>query len=46
MARGSAEGHPAWAGRKIGAVVVDHGETSCKTPDAAEYIKRSWKRKR
>jgi 3-methyladenine DNA glycosylase AlkD len=26
---------------KIGKVVVDHGETNCKTPDAAEYIKKS-----
>jgi 3-methyladenine DNA glycosylase AlkD len=26
---------------KIGKVVVDHGETSCKTPDAAEYIRKA-----
>jgi len=26
---------------KIGKVVVDHGETSCKTPDAAEYINKT-----
>lgn len=24
--------------KKIGKVEVDHGETGCKTPDAAEYI--------
>lgn len=28
----------------IGKIDVDHGETSCKTPDAASYIKRSKKR--
>jgi len=28
------------AGR-IGAIDVDHGETSCKTPDAAAYIKKT-----
>jgi len=26
------------AARKIGKVVVDHGETGCKTPDAVDYI--------
>jgi 3-methyladenine DNA glycosylase AlkD len=26
------------AAKRIGIVDVDHGETSCKTPDAAEYI--------
>jgi 3-methyladenine DNA glycosylase AlkD len=26
---------------KIGKVVVDHGETNCKTPDAAEYIRKA-----
>lgn len=26
------------AAKKIGKVEVDHGETGCKTPDAAEYI--------
>lgn len=26
---------------KIGQVVVDHGDTNCKTPDATEYIKKS-----
>ncbi len=25
---------------KVGKVDVDHGETNCKTPDAAEYIKK------
>jgi 3-methyladenine DNA glycosylase AlkD len=27
------------AARRIGKVDVDHGETGCKTPDAAQYIK-------
>lgn len=27
--------------KKIGKVEVDHGETNCKTPDAAEYIKKA-----
>ncbi|MCP5105466.1 MAG: DNA alkylation repair protein [bacterium] len=31
---------------KIGKVDVDHGETSCKTPDAAAYIKKARKRKK
>jgi 3-methyladenine DNA glycosylase AlkD len=26
---------------KIGKVEVDHGETNCKTPDAAEYIRKA-----
>jgi hypothetical protein len=26
--------------RKIGRVEVDHGQTGCKTPDAAAYIAR------
>lgn len=29
---------------RIGPVVVDHGETDCKTPDAAQYIRRSAER--
>lgn len=28
------------AAKRIGAVEVDHGETGCKTPDAAAYIER------
>ncbi|MCI0488906.1 MAG: DNA alkylation repair protein [Blastocatellia bacterium] len=32
--------------KKIGKVEVDHGETSCKTPDAAEYIRKASKRKK
>ena len=32
--------------KKIGKVEVDHGETNCKTPDAAEYIRKARKRKR
>ncbi|MGH9662780.1 MAG: DNA alkylation repair protein [Bryobacteraceae bacterium] len=29
------------AAARIGKVVVDHGETNCKTPDAAAYIRKS-----
>jgi hypothetical protein len=34
------------AAKMIGKVEVDHGETGCKTPDAAEYIKKArvWKK--
>ncbi len=31
--------------RRIGPVVVDHGETSCKTPEAVPYIDRIWARR-
>jgi 3-methyladenine DNA glycosylase AlkD len=34
------------AAAKIGKVEVDHGETGCKTPDAAAYIKRANERKK
>lgn len=34
------------AAAKIGKVEVDHGETGCKTPDAAEYIRKMVARKR
>ncbi|MFE6587353.1 DNA alkylation repair protein, partial [Bacillus mobilis] len=30
--------------RVIGKVEVDHGETSCKTPDAEAYIKKTKER--
>jgi 3-methyladenine DNA glycosylase AlkD len=30
------------AARRIGKVEVDHGDTACKTPDAAEYIEKTW----
>jgi hypothetical protein len=30
------------AARRIGKVVVDHGDTACKTPDAAAYIDKAW----
>jgi len=30
---------------RIGKVKVDHGETSCKTPDALPYLARVWSRK-
>jgi 3-methyladenine DNA glycosylase AlkD len=32
--------------KKIGKVEVDHGDTSCKTPDAAEYILKMVARKK
>ena len=31
---------------RIGAVQVDHGETSCKTPDAVSYIQKASRRRR
>jgi hypothetical protein len=34
------------AAKRIGKVEVDHGETNCKTPDAAPYIEKAVKRKR
>jgi hypothetical protein len=34
------------AAARIGKVVVDHGETGCKTPDAAAYIRKARDRKR
>ncbi|HXU37247.1 MAG TPA: DNA alkylation repair protein [Blastocatellia bacterium] len=34
------------AAKRIGKVEVDHGETHCKTPDAATYIEKAGKRKR
>lgn len=34
------------AAKKIGVVQVDHGETGCKTPDAAEYIRKTVERGR
>lgn len=34
------------AAKRIGKVEVDHGETSCQTPDAAEYIQRSLARRK
>ena len=33
------------AARRIGKVEVDHGDTYCKTPDAAPYIEKASKRK-
>jgi 3-methyladenine DNA glycosylase AlkD len=30
------------AANRIGTVDVDHGDTSCKTPDAAVYIEKAW----
>lgn len=30
------------AAKRIGKVEVDHGDTACKTPDAASYIEKSW----
>jgi len=34
------------AAKKIGQVVVDHGDTNCKTPDATTYILKAANRKR
>jgi 3-methyladenine DNA glycosylase AlkD len=34
------------AAERIGKVQVDHGETSCKTPDAAAYIRKAVARRR
>ncbi len=34
------------AARRIGKVEVDHGETNCKTPDAASYILKAAARKK
>jgi len=34
------------AAGRIGKVEVDHGKTSCKTPDAAAYIKKASARSR
>jgi 3-methyladenine DNA glycosylase AlkD len=33
------------AAKRIGKVEVDHGETGCKTPEAAAYIQKMWSRK-
>lgn len=30
------------AAKRIGKVDVDHGDTACKTPDAALYIEKTW----
>lgn len=30
------------AAARIGKVEVDHGDTACKTPDAAQYIQATW----
>jgi hypothetical protein len=32
--------------KRVGKVEIDHGETSCKTPDAVSYIEKASKRKR
>ena len=37
--------HATVAAGRIGPVVVDHGETSCKTPEAVAYIDRIWARR-
>ena len=34
------------AAKRIGKVEVDHGETSCKTPDATAYVKKTVARRR
>lgn len=30
------------AAKRIGKVEIDHGDTSCKTPDAVPYIEKTW----
>src|SRR5690606_35126803 len=30
------------AAKRIGPVEVDHGDTACKTPDAAAYLDKTW----
>ncbi len=30
------------AAKRIGPLSVDHGDTACKTPDAASYIEKTW----
>ena len=30
------------AAKRIGKIEVDHGDTECKTPDAATYIEKAW----
>lgn len=30
------------AAKRVGAVEIDHGDTSCKTPDAAATIEKTW----
>jgi len=30
------------AAKRIGVVEIDHGDTACKTPDAASYIEKAW----
>jgi len=30
------------ASKRLGKVEIDHGDTACKTPDAAEYIAKTW----
>lgn len=30
------------AAKRIGKVEIDHGDTACKTPDAAQYIDKCW----
>ncbi|NNE93584.1 MAG: DNA alkylation repair protein [Verrucomicrobiales bacterium] len=34
------------AANRIGKVDVDHGDTSCKTPDAIPYLEKVWARKK
>ena len=30
------------AAKRIGKVEIDHGDTDCRTPDAAQYIEKTW----
>jgi 3-methyladenine DNA glycosylase AlkD len=46
LRNGSLEKKALAAAARIGPVVVDHGETSCKTPDAADYIRKATQRQK
>ena len=39
------EGKALAAAQRVGRVEVDHGQTSCKTPDAAGYIRKTLERR-
>jgi hypothetical protein len=34
------------AAKRIGTVEIDHGDTDCKTPDAASYVEKMWAKAR
>jgi len=45
MRNAELKGRAQAAARRIGKVLVDHGETGCRTPDAVDYIERAHARK-